>query len=239
MRLLLAAALLLAPALCRAASLPPEFESSRLNPAGALYLKASKTYSSLTTSEQSEAIGRAGAGLGYVPDKPIIVELDGAGEVWVIKEGVAVKLDAWSDRALPFGPKTSRTGRWFASFGMQAMSGGDFPTTTLNLRLGSTLYKNRYDLAATYDYSKSKGADLGRASVGLTGRALLPISRHGGWNIGAQLSSDDNYGDKTTTVGLVTGLNVYLPRGSFDITFILRDKGGYGLLAGYTIFISR
>jgi len=44
---------------------------------------------------------------------------------------------------------------------------------------------------------------------------------------------------KTASVGLVAGINVYLPRGSFDITLNLQDKGAYGLMAGYTVFISR
>ena len=49
----------------------------------------------------------------------------------------------------------------------------------------------------------------------------------------------DNYGEKSSSFGLVTGINVYLPRGSFDITLNLKDKGDCGLLAGYTIYLSR
>ena len=67
----------------------------------------------------------------------------------------------------------------------------------------------------------------------------MPLSVHGGCNIGAQLNSVDNYGAKTRSIGLVTGLNVYLPGGSFDITLNLQDKGVYGLMAGYTVFITR
>jgi hypothetical protein len=137
------------------------------------------------------------------------------------------------------GEKTSQAGRWFASFGMQGMSGGDYPSGAINMRLGSTLYKNRYDVALTYDYYKLRDALEGRTSLGLVARALMPVSPYGGWNIGAQLLSVNNYGVRQGTLGIVAGINVFLPRGSFDITLNLQDQGNYGLLAGYTVFITR
>jgi hypothetical protein len=237
MRRLIAALLLLLPLCVAAATLPPQFEGSRVNAAGAVYLKAAKTYYELNAGEKAAAVAAAAGVLGL--EKPVAVELDGGGELWNVKEGRAMKLDAWSDRNIYLGPKARRTGRWFASFGMQSMGGGDYPSSTLNLRLGTTLYKDRYDAAVSYDYSKPRDAVLSRSSLGLVGRMLIPLSRHGGWNLGAQVSSSDNYGVKTTAVGLVTGLNVYLPRGSFDISFTLRDKGAYGLMAGYTVFLTR
>jgi hypothetical protein len=237
MKRLTAALLLLLPLCAAAAQLPPQFEGSRENAAGAVYLKAAKTYYELNAGEKAAAVAAAAGALGL--EKPVAVELDGGGELWNIKDGRAVKLDSWSDRNIYLGPKARRTGRWFASFGMQSMGGGDYPSSTLNLRLGTTLYKDRYDAAVSYDYSKPRDAVLSRSSLGLVGRMLMPLSRHGGWNLGAQVYSSDNYGVKTTAVGLVTGLNVYLPRGSFDIGFTLRDKGAYGLMAGYTVFLTR
>jgi len=238
MRLLLAAFLLLAPVLCRAAALPPEFESFRVSSSGLVYLKAASDYRALSTASKAAAVANAASALGRSGGQ-LAVELDGEGELWNVKDGGAAKLDSWSDKAMTFGSRPPRTGRWFASFGMQSMSGGDYPSGTLNLRLGSTLYKNRYDLALAYDYSKPRDAPEGRTSLGLVGRALMPLSVHGGCNIGAQLNSVDNYGAKTRSIGLVTGLNVYLPGGSFDITLNLQDKGVYGLMAGYTVFITR
>jgi hypothetical protein len=237
MRLLLAA-LLLGPSFCFGAALPSEFEGSRVNSSGLVYLKGAGGYKNLSAAAQAAAVSKGAAALGR-QDCQIAVELDGAGELWDVRNGKAAQLDAWSDRSMPLAHGSSRIGRWFASFGMQAMNGGDFPSGAMNLRLGSTLFKNRYDLALAYDYSKPRDSIVSRTSLGLVGRALLPLSPHGGWNIGGQISSADNYGDQTSSIGLVTGLNVYLPGGSFDITFKLQDKGAYGLMAGYTVFLSR
>lgn len=234
----LLAALLLVPSFCSAASLPSEFESSRTNPAGLVYLKAAGGYKNLSAAARASAVTNAAAALGRQAGQ-LAVELDGAGELWNLKNGKASRLDSWSDRPMPLAHGSSRIGRWFASFGVQGMSGGDNPSGTMNLRLGSTLYRNRYDLALAYDYSKPHDSVLARASLGLVGRALMPLSAHGGWNIGGQITSTDNYGDKTASIGLVTGLNVYLPGGSFDITLKLQDKGAYGLMAGYTVFLTR
>ena len=237
MRSLLAAALLLSPALCRGAALPPVFENSGTNSSGVVCLKALTSYITLTDIQKTEAVEEAATALKV--SCPISIQSEKAGELWTIKEGKAEKLDAWSDQPLPLGPKTNTIGRWFAAFGMQSMGGGDFPSSTINLRLGSTLFQNRYDLAFTYDYSKPRDAQLGRAAVGLVGRALMPLSQHAGWNIGGQLSRVNNAGIAEGSIGLVTGLNIYLPRGSFDITLNLQDKGVYGFLVGYTVFISR
>lgn len=237
MRLLLAA-LLLVPSLCFAGTLPSEFENSRVNSAGVVYLKAAGGYKTLSKAAKASVVSQAASSLGR-QDGQLAVELDGAGELWSLRNGKAEQLDAWSDRAMPLSHGSSRIGRWFASFGVQAMNGGDYPSGTMNLRLGSTLFKNRYDLALAYDYSKPRDSMVSRTSLGLVGRALMPLSAHGGWNIGGQISSVDNYGDKTTSIGLVTGLNVYLPGGSFDIALKLQDKGAYGLMAGYTVFLTR
>lgn len=230
--------LLLAPVLCRAAALPSDFGSSRINASGVTYLMALPAYSQLALAAKEKALANAAAALG-IADGQVVVELPAAGELWRVKNGKPAKLDSWSDNELPLGQGTRRAGRWFASFGMQGMSGGDYPSGTLNMRLGSTLYKGRYDAALTYDYSKQQDALVGRTSLGLVSRALLPINRHGGWNVGAELYTIDNYGVRQNSFGLVTGLNVYLPGGSFDVTLNLRDKGAYGLLVGYTLFITR
>ena len=237
MRLLLLAVLLLLPAFGRAA-LPQEFESSNLNRSGVLYLKAAATYGPLSPDEKTSSVEKAAGSLA-VANGTVVVQSGAAGEIWSVRGGKAEKLDGWSDTTLPLNPKTNNAGRWFASFGMQSMSGGPSPSGTINMRLGSTLYKGRYDLALSYDYNKLSDAELGQASLGVVGRALIPLTRHGGWNIGAQLTRTNSFGVASDSVGLVTGLNIYLPRGTFDITLNLQEKGAYGVLAGYTIFITR
>ena len=235
----LIAALLLFPAVCRAGVLPPQFEGSSVNAAGTTVLKAAKTYTAIQPMGRSAVIAQAAAALAVPPGKPFSVEWQGGGELWSMKDGQPAKLDSWSDRSLPLGPKSSNRGRWFGAFGIQSMGGGDYPASSMNLRVGSTLFQNHYDLAWTYDYYKPAESQTYRASMGLMGRKLMPLSPHGGWNVGAQLSMLNNYGERSGTLGLVTGLNIYLPRGSFDITLLLQDEGAYGLLAGYTVYLTR
>jgi len=221
-----------------AAAMPPAFKGSHVNGAGVTYLEAASSYDKLSLNAKAAEVALAAKELG-VPTGSLVVKQDAGGELWSIKAGTPYRLDTWSDKSTPLGQNTSRAGRWFASFGMQGMNGGDYPSGAINMRLGSTLYQNRYDVALTYDYYKLRDALEGRTSLGLVGRALMPVSQYGGWNIGAQLSSVNNYGVRQGTVGIVTGINVFLPRGSFDITLNLQDQGNYGFLAGYTVFITR
>ncbi len=230
--------LLALPAVCRGAVLPPEFLTYTANGSGVSRLKAAPAYADMAAGSKAEVIANACAALN-LPEGSVAVELPSGGEIWNFSGGKARRLDAWSDKVLPQGPGIKTAGRWFASFGMQSMGGGDYPSSTLNMRLGSTLLQGRYDLALSYDYAKPQESELTSSSLGLVGRALLPLSRHSGWNVGAQWYAADNYGEKSSSFGLVTGINVYLPRGSFDITLNLKDKGDCGLLAGYTIYLSR
>lgn len=236
---LILAALLLSPAVCRAAALPAQFESSSVNASGTTVLKAAKAYTAMPPIGRSGVVARAANALALPPEKPFSVEWAGGGELWALKNGQASKIDSWSDRSLPLNPKSSNKGRWFGSVGLQGMGGGDYPASAMNLRVGSTLFRNQYDLAWTYDYYKPAESETYRASMGLMGRKLMPLSPQGGWNVGAQLSMLNNYGERSGTLGLVTGLNIYLPRGSFDITLLLQDEGAYGLLVGYTVHLTR
>ncbi|OIO02945.1 MAG: hypothetical protein COX65_02780 [Elusimicrobia bacterium CG_4_10_14_0_2_um_filter_56_8] len=221
-----------------AAASPSAFKGSRVNGAGVTYLEAAPVYDQLSLTAKAAEVAIAVKELGLTSGR-LVVKQEAAGELWTIKAGTPSRLDAWSDKSLPLGQNANPAGRWFASFGMQGMSGGDYPSGAINMRLGSTLYKNRYDVALTYDYYKLRDALEGRTSLGLVGRALMPVSPYGGWNIGAQLLNVNNYGVRQGTLGIVAGINVFLPRGSFDITLNLQDQGNYGLLAGYTVFITR
>ncbi len=148
MRNILAALLLLSPVLCRAAVLPAQFENSVVNSAGTVVLKAAPAYNA-DQQGKGEAVAQAARALGIPVDKPVAVQWPGGGELWTMKDIGAVKLDSWSDKALPLGPNSQNGGRWFGFFGIQSMGGGDFPSSSMNLRVGSTLFKNQYDLAYT------------------------------------------------------------------------------------------
>ena len=119
------------------------------------------------------------------------------GEIWNIKKGKASLMESRSYTDINAGGKMVKTGKWFASFGMQSM-GGDNPSTGMNFRLGSMLYKNKYDLALTYNYNQQNYSLLSRKSLGLSARKLFPLTPHGGYNLGINLSRSDNYGETET-----------------------------------------
>ncbi len=174
--------------------------------------------------------------------KPVLISLRYAsgGELYNCDKNNKVKLlNRWSDEKLYFGDENRNKGRFFGFIGGQIMSGGDYPSSGLNLRIGTMLYKNKYDVAFVYDVNKLNDFETDNKSMGIIGRALFPLSKHSGWNIGGQIMNNNYSGDKSTNIGLVSGINIYLPQGSFDMSFNFQEKGVYGLMFGYTVFVSR
>jgi len=146
-------------------------------------------------------------------------------------------VDAWADDRPPLQAQR-KTGQWFGFFGAQAQTGGSTKSSGFNARIGSTLWQGRYDLAATLSTQTTK--DASTSSVGLVGRMLFRLNPDIGWNVGAQAQrSASSSGDTLDTISVVGGLNIYVPNGSFDVTLTLGNRGTYGLLFGYTIFLTR
>ena len=103
MRPLLAAILLL-PAVCRAAPLPAQFEGSSVNASGTTVLKAGQAYAAMQPIARSGPVAQAASALAIPPEKPFSVEWPGGGELWAMRDGQPSRLDSWSDRSLPLAP---------------------------------------------------------------------------------------------------------------------------------------
>jgi len=170
----------------------------------------------------------------------ITVTWKGGGDLWNLQSDKPVKVDQWSDNKLFYSQSNSETGRLFAFFGGQTIQGGGIDITGFNARFGTTLYKNRYDLAATITYASINSTpSVNTNSFGVVGRALFPLSEHVGYNLGGQIVRTEAGGTNEITPGLVAGLNFYAPTGSFDVTLSTIDAGRWSLLAGYTLFFDR
>jgi len=167
-----------------------------------------------------------------------IIRISGGhyGELWKLSGGKAAALETWSLAEINPVSGAARAGKWFASFGVRRM-GGDYPNNGLNLRLGTMLYKNKYDLSLSWDYNRYSDSDSASKTLGLSVRRLMPLTPHTGCNLGVKISRSDYYGDASTDLSGVAGLNFYLPGGSFDISYDMGEEGRWGVTLGYTVFI--
>lgn len=218
-----------------AAEPAPVFTSSTVAPSGVLLLKAATGYFSLKEIEKKSAVERAAA----APSASIVsVEVAGEGELWAVTAGSAAALDSWSERGMRFGPRSRRAGRWFGYIGGQLTRGGDLPSNAWTARLGTTLFKNRYDAAISLaKNSFTEVDDSGITTVGLTFRALYPYTAHAGFNLGVQLDRVSATGYNHLSPSALAGINIYLPGGSFDITLTHGERGNRGLMLGYTVYL--
>ena len=238
MRGLLLGAFLLSGGAAFAANPAPVFTSSRVAPSGLLLLKAATGYFHLKDADKKSAVERAAAAAPSV--SVVAVEAAGEGELWSVAAGTAAALDSWSERGMRFEPRSRRAGRWFGYLGGQFARGGDFPSNGWTGRLGTTLFKDRYDAAISLSQNSLSGiSDSEVTNIGLTLRALYPYTAHTGLNLGGQLDRGSASGGSSLTLAAVCGINIYLPGGSFDVSLSLGEEGRASLLAGYTVFISR
>lgn len=236
MKTLLLGVFLLSGNAVSAAEPAPVFTSSRVAPSGILLLKAATGYLYLKDAEKKAAVERAAVA---APSASIVsVEAAGEGELWSVVAGSAAALDSWSERGMRFGPRSRRAGRWFGYVGGQLTRGGDLPSNAWTGRLGTTLLKDRYDAAISLTRNNfTEVEDSNVTTVGLTFRALYPYTAHAGFNIGVQLARVSATGYSHLSPSALTGINIYLPGGSFDITFTHGERGNRGLLLGYTVYI--
>ena len=223
------------------------FSGADLSAQDQLVLKAADKYSSMPAS--ARAARTSGALLEWKnalgSDAPaalmLSVRFNGGGELWLLKPSGPAKIDEWSDTRLPFTPEQPNTDRFFGYIGGQYMRGGGSAgnTTGFNGRLGKTFMNGRYDAALLYGYLKL-GSDYSSSSYGLTGRALFPWTDHVGWNVGGSLTrSAPSPGDAVTSLGVLGGINFFLPGGSFDVTALIGNHSTYSLLIGYTLYLTR
>lgn len=226
--------LLCAPAAARAAScpavLPAQFSACRVE-TGVPRLTAGEEYLKAKAAARGAAVAACGDGLAAVA-------WPGGGELWSVNGGAAARVSAWNDLALTSEEIRHTRGRWFAYLGGQVMSGGDAPYSGFSSRLGTTLFKDRYDASVGYSSSAPKDApDSVTRSLEFTGRELFPFTRHSGLNAGARLSySKTGDLDGEWTPSVVGGLSIYLPEGSLDLNLTLGEQGSRSLQIGYTVY---
>ena len=223
------------------------FSGEELTAQNQLVLKTTEKYTALPASARSAQASAALIEWQKVlgPDAPanllLSVRFKDGGELWLLKAKGPAKIDEWTDSRLPFTQDQPHTDRFFGYIGGQYMrSGGDADNMTgFNGRLGKTFMNGRYDAAVLYGYAKM-GSDYSSSSYGLTGRALFPWTAHVGWNLGGSFTrSAPSEGDAVNSLGVLGGINFYLPGGSFDITAALGNHSVYSMLIGYTVYLSR
>lgn len=236
LKTLLAGGILLSGAAVRAAGPAEPFANSSLLPSGVLFLTAAPAYFDLKAGERKAAVERAAA--VFSSAFAAAVELAGEGELWTVTGGRAEEVDSWSARGMRFAPRSRRAGRWFGHLGGQLTRGGDLPSSALLARLGTTLFKNRYDVAVSLTRNNFTDVDDSAVTrIGLTFRALYPYTAHAGFNLGAQLDYVSATGYNHLSLSALAGINIYLPGGSFDVTFTHGERGNRGLLLGYTVYL--
>ncbi|MEF3280665.1 MAG: hypothetical protein K6357_06840 [Elusimicrobiota bacterium] len=169
----------------------------------------------------------------------IIVLLKDGGELWNITSSSVELMERWSDNKLFFDPVQTRSGRIFGFLGAQTTMGGDVKSSGINARLGSTLFKDRFDFSIFFSHNSYDSA--GMNSYGVSLRALFPLTRKYGANLGVQLSkvSYEEGGESTNVTSILGGVNYYLPAGSFDITLLIGNNSTYSLIAGYTFYLTK
>ena len=228
----------------------PAFSDIKLSKKEGLELLATDLYVSSGSARQKAWVAEVIQGLretkddkltkGLPQDQLVSVTWSGGGELWHAQSDKLTKVGEWSDNQLYFSETSSSQGRLFAFFGGQIVQGGDVDVTGFTARIGSTLLKNRYDLAATLSYASINSTPSVKInSLGVVGRALFPLSEHVGYNLGGQFVRTEIDGKSELTPGAVAGLNFFNPAGSFDLTLSATDAGRWSLLAGYTLFFDR
>lgn len=205
---------------------------------GVVRLKAAEPYLKWKKAERKAAVeteSRAYSGVGAA-----VVEYPGGGEIWTVEAGSATLADSWSRGGMRFGRRARKAGRWFGHVGGQFVRGGDLPSNGWTGRLGTTLFKDRYDAALAVSRNTfTESDDSAVTTLGLTARALYPYTEHAGFNLGLQLDRVSYTGYSNVSPSAVGGINIYLPGGSFDVSLSFGEAGRLSLLAGYTVYITK
>jgi hypothetical protein len=180
---------------------------------------------------------------------PVLLEVrwDHGGWLWLARtrEGGGVQKVALLDRWDETGPAplaAAASGRWFFFLGGQSVSGGDLGSSSgVNVRLGTTLLKDRYDLSFLFNRTSTGPSPKTKATaLGVVGRMLFRLPGPLGYNVGAQIvtiRATDAEDDKQAS--LVAGLNYYQSRGAWDLSLALGDEGDRTLVIGYSFYLTR
>jgi len=164
------------------------------------------------------------------------------GSLWRKNGDKVVRVENWSFTHPPVKIQVRSTvGRIFGYIGANTVVGGTLDSTALNFRLGTTLLNGSYDAALSFGYNSfDTNPKFTSKSYGIVARALLPLTRRIGWNIGGQITRSETSGNTTTdSFNAVGGFNFYILGGSVDLSGTYAKGGSYNIQLGYTVFLTK
>ncbi len=228
------------------------FAEPALGGAGQLRVKATDAFLGARLPEKKAALAELAADWRRAsPGDPLLMEVRWryGGWIWRGKrdpktgrERVSL-VDRWDDGSFPWVQESSPWGKWFLFLGGQAVSGGDIGSSHgFNVRLGTTLFRDRYDAAFTFNSTSTGPAPKVKlTSLGALGRALFRVpDTHWGYNLGGGITVISGPGfDTENEFNVVGGLNLYQRGGSWDLSLNLGDEGTRTLVLGYSLFLNR
>jgi hypothetical protein len=220
--------------------------------AGHLRVTATEKFLKANPTRKKEALEKLAAAWRQAsPKDPLLLEVRWryGGWLWRGERGRTVGrervslVDRWDDASFPWIQESSPWGKWFLFVGGQGLSGGDTsPSSGFNVRIGTTLYRDKYDVAFTFNQTftgSTPNTEL--TAVGIIGRALFRVPKtNWGYNIGggATVLGGRNF-DIENQFNLLGGLNYYQLKGTWDLSLNLGDEGVRTLILGYSVFLSR
>jgi hypothetical protein len=231
------------------------FADPQVGWSGQLRVKATDGFLGARPSERSRALeGLAESWRSARPEEAgrdalLEVRWDHGGWLWRSRldaksgrENLSL-VDRWDDGELVWMQESSSQGKWFLFLGGQSVSGGQVGSSSgLNVRLGSTLFRDKYDAAITFNQtSTGQNPKIKLQSVGFLGRALFRVPNTAlGYNLGGQIASISGENFETEQeLSLLAGLNYYMSKGAWDLALNLGDEGTRTLVVGYSIFLNR
>ena len=209
---------------------------------GILELAVKPEYSSLTQEQQKQLLQLFHADF---PESKILVRInDKESQLWMPQGNGYVYASSWNIDELPikdYGPlELNKYGdsRFFYYVGGSLGSANGTSSGMLNLRGGTFLYKNVWEISATLDlgYSSAEGTTQFNGDIGAMTRAYLPwripkvnLAPYAG--VGASLY----FSPKAVFDGqLLAGCSWFVGPGSLDFGLKYGIQSGFGVTFGYT-----
>lgn len=228
------------------------FQGPTVGGAGQLRVTATEIFLEANTTGKKQALEELAASWRNVSAAdPLLLEVRWryGGWVWRGKRDAktgrekVTLVDRWDDGSFPWVQESSVWGRWFLFMGGQSVSGGGIGSSSgFNLRLGTTLFRDKYDVAFTFNRtSTGPSPKIELTAIGALGRALFRVpDTNWGYNIGGSVTTISGERFKTENeLSLLGGLNYYQPTGTWDLSLNLGDEGTRTLILGYSIFLNR
>lgn len=207
-----------------------------------LYLMANENYMELNTEKKTEVLNRvANEFKGYDIN---IYSSDRCRELWLSKDETVSYLEGWTadnlqiDKYMPLEMKRNGSSRLFYYLGGSFNGSDGYSMGSLNLRVGTYLYKNLIDASVTlnagYISSNNKGDFSG--DIGIDSRAYLPFKIKN-FNFAPYLGVGISYAytsDSYFELRVLAGGCWFLGVGSLDLGVQYGTKSDYAVTLGYT-----